>query len=73
MLKWAPTVVQWDQRRLGRHWDAGSIPGLAQWVRDPALPQLSLGCNCGSDPCPGSSMCCKALKNDKTNKQNSYS
>ena len=32
-----PTVVQQEC------WDTGSIPGLAQWVKDLALLQLQLG------------------------------
>ena len=38
----APAVAQWDQWHLGSHWDTGSIPGPAQWVRDPVLPQLQV-------------------------------
>ena len=34
---------------LGRRFD----PGPAQWVKDPLLPQLRMGCNCISDLIPG--------------------
>lgn len=35
-----------------KHWVAGSIPGPAQWINDPALLQLHFG----SDPWPGNSI-----------------
>ena len=33
-----PIVVQWLTNPTRNHGVAGSVPGLAPWVKDPALP-----------------------------------
>ena len=49
----------------------GSIPGLAQGVKDPALLQLWHRWQrwLGFDPCPGASICCRCCQKKKKKKK----
>ena len=53
------------------HWISGSIPGLAQWVKEPVLLQLwlSLWLWLGTDPRSGNSICCRWPKKKKKKKK----
>ena len=45
-----PTVAQWVKNLTSIYEDAGSIPGLTQWVKGSSIPvSCGIGHRCGSD------------------------
>ena len=61
-------MAQWDLGSTG----SDSIPGLAQWLKDPVLLQLWLRLSLWlrSHPWPGNSTCQGAAKNETNKKIN---
>ena len=63
MIHGVPAVAQWGSAASWEPWDTGSMPRLAQWVKDLALQKLWLRMKrLGSDPWPRHSMCHGAAK-----------